>query len=65
MGIRVKLATLQQIGKLPKTKELPKYHSESMARTSAILLKKEETFPIGQCHHVNPDPRAAVSPPVT
>ena len=29
------------------------------------LKKKEKTYPMGQCHHRNPDPAGAASPPVT
>ena len=59
----MRLDSLQQAGKLPKTKKPTKYHTETMARTSGCLLqkKREETCPMGQCHDNNPDPRGAAS----
>ena len=42
---------------IPQQDEGPEPHLSSS--------KKEETFPMGQCHHRNRDPAGAASPPVT
>ena len=60
------LAQLQQTGIQPKRWSRQNTTARRGARTSAVFFfKKEESYPMGQCHHRNPDPAGAASPPVT
>ena len=51
-GIEMTLAPVQREGKLPQTNKQTKHNTKTRGITSAVLLKKEETYQLGECHHV-------------